>query len=156
MVEKVSFIINSNIVFDGKRRLRGPYIARLALLMRLLENRVITAAELSTHELGNSFHKITFLLYHWKDNFVLSFFFTSCRRCHRLRYFAGDPVKLLLDYIHMFYALPCCFCDVSVFVTLLSKEQIATFLEKVLQSVSMVRKKHIVADDGVSFNGFLF
>ncbi|VDD91479.1 unnamed protein product [Enterobius vermicularis] len=111
MVEKVSFIINSNIVFDGKRRLRGPYIARLALLMRLLENRVITAAELSTHELG-------------------------------------DPVKLLLDYIHMFYALPCCFCDVSVFVTLLSKEQIATFLEKVLQSVSMVRKKHIVADDG--------
>ena len=51
-MDKVLSIVNSNAVFDGKRRIRGPYLAKLALMSRFIENGSMTRAELPAHPLG--------------------------------------------------------------------------------------------------------
>ena len=58
-------------------------------------------------------------------------------------------MKTLVEYVQFFYSLPCCFCDISPFVTLLQTEQIGPFLEKISQVVAVARKKHSSAENGV-------
>uniref|UniRef100_A0A158R648 N-terminal acetyltransferase B complex subunit MDM20 homolog n=1 Tax=Syphacia muris TaxID=451379 RepID=A0A158R648_9BILA len=119
MVEKVLSVINSDAVYDGKRRVRGPYIARLALIERLFQNKMIAMDQLAAHNLG-------------------------------------DLLKHLIEYVNMFYALPCCFCDISVFLQFLSKEETDILLEKVAQMVDSVTKKHLTSEETVTILPFYF